>query len=219
LIRAEFEKLAGNESTGENSMKASRSLKPFVTGLFLVLALAYLSVRLAESQRFQTPGEKEGAILRKTISAFTVIGIEARTDNRREAGGSGVIPAQWQKFFSEDIPRKVPNKTGPAFYAIYARYSSGHNGEYNYIVGARVRDGTIPPEGMVAIRVAAGNYAVFTTDKGPLAEIMPAAWQKILKLEDEGKFKRKYQTDFEIYDQRAQDPQNAQVDIYVGIVR
>jgi predicted transcriptional regulator YdeE len=65
--------------------------------------------------------------------------------------------------------------------------------------------------------VGAGDYAVFTTDKGPLAEILPAAWQKIFKLEDEGKLKRTYQTDFEVYDERAQDPQNAQVDIYIGV--
>ena len=202
-------------------MKGSGTLKPFFTGPFftlvLVLALAPMGLRFAESQPFAATGENEGAISHKEISAFTVIGIEARTDNRREAGGAGVIPAQWQKFFGQDIPRKIPNKTGPGFYAIYAHYSSRRNGEYNYVVGARVKDETIPPEGMVKMRVAAGDYAVFTTDKGPLAEVMPAAWQKIFKLEDEGKLTRTYQTDFEIYDERAQDPQNAQVDIYVGV--
>ena len=201
-------------------MKKSRSLKPFFSGLFLVLALAlaHLGVLLAKSQPFQATGEKEEAFSRKQISTFSVVGIEARTNNRREARGDGVIPAQWQKFFREDIPQKIPHKTGPDFYAIYAHYSSGPNGEYNYVVGAPVKDETIPPEGMVKIHVAAGNYAVFTTDKGPLAQIMPAAWQKIAKLEREGKLRRKYQTDFEIYDERARDPQNAQVDIYVGVV-
>lgn len=196
-----------------------RILKALFTGLFLllVLALLRLSVIIAESQPFQATGEKEGAMSRKEISTFTVIGIEARTDNRREASGAGVIPGQWQKFFSQDIPRKIPNKTGSAFYAIYARYSSDHNGEYTYVVGAPVKDGTIPPEGMVAIRVAAGDYAVFTTDKGPLTRVIPAAWQNIFKLEDEGKLRRQYQTDFEVYDERAQDPQNAEVDIYVGV--
>ncbi|MBO0910226.1 MAG: AraC family transcriptional regulator [Acidobacteria bacterium] len=199
-------------------MRGNRgTLKPFSTALFLVPALAVLGI-LAGSQPIASAGEKESAITRKEVSTFTVVGIEARTDNRREAGEAGVIPGQWQKFFSQDIPAKIPNKTGPDFYAIYARYSSGHNGEYNYVVGARVKDGTVPPEGMVAIRVAAGNYAVFTTDKGPLAKIMPAAWQKINQLADGGKLRRKYQTDFEVYDQRAQDPQNAQVEIYVGIL-
>ena len=48
-------------------------------------------------------------------------------------------------------------------------------------------------------------------------DIFPAAWQQIWKLEDLGKLKRTYQADFELYDQRAQDPQNAQVDIYIGV--
>ena len=36
-------------------------------------------------------------------------------------------------------------------------------------------------------------------------------------MEDDGKLKRAYQTDFEIYDKRSQDPQNARVYIYVGL--
>jgi len=201
-------------------MKANRRiLKACFTGLFLafVLVVARAGVRSAGIERFHAGGEMEDAITRKEISTFTVIGIEARTDNRREARGDGVIPGQWQKFFSEDIPGKIPSKTRPAFYAIYARYSSDYHGEYTYVVGAPVKDGTIPPEGMVAIRVAAGHYAVFTTEKGPLAKVVPAAWQKIYKLEDERKLRRTYQTDFEVYDERARDPQNAQVDIFVGV--
>jgi predicted transcriptional regulator YdeE len=46
---------------------------------------------------------------------------------------------------------------------------------------------------------------------------VPQAWQAIFKLEDEKKLHRAYQADFEIYDQRSQDPENAQVDLYIGI--
>jgi len=70
---------------------------------------------------------------------------------------------------------------------------------------------------MVAKHILAGQYAVITTEKGPFPKVIPAAWQQVFKLEDEGKLERAYQTDFELYDQRAQDPQNGQVDIYVGL--
>ena len=63
----------------------------------------------------------------------------------------------------------------------------------------------------------AATYAVFTTDQGPLAKVVPQAWLGVFKLEDEKKLLRAYQTDFEIYDQRSQDPQNAQVDLYIGM--
>jgi predicted transcriptional regulator YdeE len=46
---------------------------------------------------------------------------------------------------------------------------------------------------------------------------VPQAWQAIFKLEAEKKIQRTYKTDFELYDQRSQDPQNAQVDLYVGL--
>ncbi len=85
------------------------------------------------------------------------------------------------------------------------------------MIGAMVKEGTTPSAGMVAKRVPGGQYAVLTTDKGPLPQVVPVAWQKIFKLEDDGKITRAYHTDFEIYDQRARDPQNAQVDIYIGL--
>jgi predicted transcriptional regulator YdeE len=58
---------------------------------------------------------------------------------------------------------------------------------------------------------------VITSDKGPLPKVVPSAWQALWKMEDDGQLKRSYQTDFEIYDRRTQDLQNAQVDIYVGL--
>lgn len=172
---------------------------------------------MAEDRGPTADDKKESAITRKEIPGFTVIGIEARSDNAKESTAEGVIPKQWQKFFGEGIPAQIPNKTGPNFYAVYTDYASDHTGEYTYIVGAPVKGGTAPPSGMVVKQVPAGQYALFTTEKGPFAKVMPAAWQHIFRLEDEGKLKRTYKTDFEIYDQRAQDPQDAQVDIYIGV--
>jgi predicted transcriptional regulator YdeE len=70
---------------------------------------------------------------------------------------------------------------------------------------------------MVLKQVPAGKYAVITTDKGPFPKVIPDSWLQIFKLDAEGKLKRTYQTDFEFYDERALDPQNGQVDIYIGV--
>jgi predicted transcriptional regulator YdeE len=69
---------------------------------------------------------------------------------------------------------------------------------------------------MAVKAIPGGRFAVLTTDRGPLPKVVPRAWGEIFELEDEKKLLRAYQADFEIYDQRSQDPQNAQVDIYVG---
>jgi predicted transcriptional regulator YdeE len=186
--------------------------------MFAILAYVFTGeLSSANDQRPATRDKEEAAIIRKEISGFTVIGIAARTDNARESSPDAVIPKQWQKFFGERLPQKIPGKTGPELYAVYTDYSGDHNGEYTYVIGASVKDESAPATGMVLKRIPPGEYAVFTTGKGPFAKIVPAAWQQIWKLEEAGKLKRTYQADFELYDQRAQDPQNAQLDIYVGI--
>lgn len=151
-----------------------------------------------------------------------VIGIESRTSNAREATSEGIIPRQWQKVFQDGVLEKIPNKVGANLYAVYSGYAGDRNGEYNYLIGAMVKEGTAAPDGMVAKRVPAGRYFVLSSDQGPLPKVVPNAWQKLWKLEDEGQLPRAYQADFEIYDRRSfhpqnHDPQNAQVDVYVGL--
>ena len=150
---------------------------------------------------------------------FTVIGISARTGNAQEAAGNSVIAKQWDKFYKEGILDKIPNKTDPAIYVVYSDYASDRNGDYTYIIGAKVSHASTVPLGMVAKTVSAGKYAVVTSERGPIPKVIVEAWQRIWSLEDQGQLggKRAYKTDFEVYDQRASDPQDSQIDIYVGV--
>lgn len=154
---------------------------------------------------------------RSDVPAFTVIGIAQRTTNQKEAGPGGIIPRQWQKFFEQRIAEKIPNQAGGPLYALYTDYAHGRDAEYSFIIGVKVTQATVVPSGMVAKKVPGGHYAVITSDKGPLSKVVPQAWQRVYRLEDEGRLQRAYQTDFEVYDQRAQDRANAQVDLYLGV--
>lgn len=129
----------------------------------------------------------------------------------------GIIPKQWQRFFSESIDRKISNRLDANLYAVYCDYASNRDGEFGFVIGAKVKDGTPPPQGLVSKRVETRQYAVITSDRGVFSEVIPAAWRRVFALEDSGEIKRAYRTDFEVYDQRAQDPQNGEVDIYVGL--
>jgi predicted transcriptional regulator YdeE len=152
-------------------------------------------------------------------SAFSVIGIEARTNNAREMTPDGVIPKQWGRFFKESILEKIPNRTDADILAIYTDYASDRKGDYTFILGARVSDAAVVPPGMVGKRILRARYAVLTTESGPVGKVVSEAWQEIWRLEDHSGLggRRAYRTDFEVYDQRSRDPQNSQVDIYVGI--
>jgi CubicO group peptidase (beta-lactamase class C family)/predicted transcriptional regulator YdeE len=149
---------------------------------------------------------------------FTVIGITARTTNAKEMTAAGAIGKQWMRFFQEGVFGKIPNKADASIIAVYTDYASDHNGEYTYVLGARVTSDAEVPDGMVAKKIPGGKFAMFTSDKGPAPQVVPATWMKINSLPQNGVGgDRLYRADYEIYDERARDPQNLQVDVYVGI--
>jgi len=152
-------------------------------------------------------------------NAFSVAGIEVRTSNAKEMTSDGVIGKQWQKIFQEGVLEKIPNKLGSNIYAVYSDYASDYNGEYSLTIGAKVADGSPVPAGLVLKTIPAGNYAVVTSDKGPVVKVVTAAWQRVLGLEQKKALggTRAYKADFELYDQRAANPQDSQVDIYLGL--
>lgn len=164
------------------------------------------------------PGEEMVAKGVKQLQ-FSVIGIEVRTNNAKEASADGSIPKQWDKFFKEGIFEKIPNKDGSEIVVVYSNYQSDRNGDYDYLIGAGVKDVTTVPAGMVAKTVSGGVYTIVTTPAGPVSTVVPETWRKIWDLEDKRELGgiRAYKTDFEVYDQRSRDPQNSQVDIHIGL--
>ncbi|MGB8066056.1 MAG: GyrI-like domain-containing protein [Candidatus Sulfotelmatobacter sp.] len=149
---------------------------------------------------------------------FTVVGIAARTSNAREMTADGIIGKQWGRLMQEGLLAKIPNKADRNIVAVYTDYASDHNGEYTYVLGARVKSDGNVPAGMVAKKTPAGRFAVFTSEKGPTAKVVPETWMKINSLPQPAVGgDRVYRADYEIYDERAADPANSQVDVYVGI--
>jgi predicted transcriptional regulator YdeE len=152
-------------------------------------------------------------------SSFSVIGVEVRTSNAKEATADGIIGKQWQKFFQDGTLEQIPNKSGSDLYAVYSDYAGDHNGEYSFLIGTRVKDGSTAPPGFVLKTIPSGKYAVVTTESGPVAKVVVAAWQRVWQLEEAHELGgvRAYKADFEVYDQRATDLENSVVDLYVGV--
>ena len=149
---------------------------------------------------------------------FTVVGISARTNNTKEMTTDGVIGKMWGRVMQEGVIDKIPNKADRNIVAVYTDYASDHNGEYTYVLGARVNSATDVPPGMVAKRIPEGRYAVFASEKGAAMNVVPALWIKINSLPPTAVGgDRAYGADYEIYDERAMDPQNLQMDVYLGL--
>jgi len=176
---------------------------------FLLLTVA-TSVTLAGDQTMNSKVvEKDG---------FTVIGISARTSNAKEVTDEGVIGKMWGRLFQEGVLAKIPNKADHSIVAVYTGYASDHNGEYTYVLGARVNSDAEVPAGMVAKKIPSQKFAVFTSEKGPAAKIVPQVWMKINSLPQAAVGgNRLYKADFEVYDERASDVENLQIDVYIGI--
>ncbi len=70
---------------------------------------------------------------------------------------------------------------------------------------------------MVVKTIPAAKYLVFTSEKGSMPDIVIKAWQDIWAWFASSEIERAYTGDFESYDERCANPQEAQVDIYIAI--
>ncbi len=145
---------------------------------------------------------------------FKIIGIEVRTSNPEESSGTGKISQTWQKFYSENILSKIPDKRGDAVLAAYTDYESDVNGAYSLIIGSEVDSLADIPIGLVGREIPAAKYAVFTSARGVIPGIIFDVWKKIWDFKGAV---RAYQTDLEVYGRESRDRNNAQIEVYVSI--
>ncbi len=151
------------------------------------------------------------------LEHFSVIGIEARTSNAREATAQGLIGKMWQRFRSENLAARIPHRADMNLVAVYSEYEGDENGEYTYTLGAKVSGVSDLPQGMTVRQVPTGSYAVFTSARGPVTKVVGDTWKRIWAERRASGYARSYQADFEVYGAEAKDPANSRVDIYVGV--
>lgn len=146
------------------------------------------------------------------LDTFYVIGIAVRTTNENQKAARD-IPVLWNKFMTEGIVNQIPNKADRTIYCIYTDYEKDYTKPYTTILGCKVNSLDTIPEGMVGKIIESSDYSKQTI-KGNLAEgIVYNEWLKIWNMD----LDRSYTADFEIYDERAQNPENAEVDIFIAV--
>jgi len=146
------------------------------------------------------------------IEPFQVIGVKVRTTNENGQAGKDIV-ALWDKFISEDILNKIPAKLGTEIYSIYTNYESDYTKSYDTILGCKVSSLENIPEGMVGQSFAAATYASFIAQGDLSKGVVYAKWVEIWSAD----LDRLYTADFEIYGEKAQNPVDAVVSIFVGI--
>lgn len=151
--------------------------------------------------------------MKKTnVKDFQVIGISVRTTNENNQAAKD-IGELWNKFMSEDILDKIPNKIDHSIFSIYTDYESDHTKPYTTILGCKVSSIDEIPEGMVSKNMKGGNFAKFVA-KGDLTQgVVFKAWLDIWNIE----LPRTYTNDYEVYGEKAQNSTDAEVDIFLAL--
>jgi predicted transcriptional regulator YdeE len=147
-----------------------------------------------------------------TIEEFFIIGLSIRTTNENEQSATD-IPALWNKFMNENTIENIPNKIDNSIYSVYTEYEKDYTKPYTTILGCKVSSLDNIPTGMTGKTIAKETYKQFTA-KGNLADgIVIQKWIEIWNTD----LNRKYTADFEIYGEKASNPENAEVPIFIAI--
>jgi len=146
------------------------------------------------------------------IQKFNVIGISVRTTNENGQSGKD-IPALWSQFMSEEIQSKIPNKVSEDLFCIYTDYEKDHTKPYTTILGCKVESLDVVPENMIGKTIESANYKELIA-KGNLYEgIVFNKWLEIWNSD----LDRSFTADFEVYGEKTENPQKAEVAIYIAL--
>jgi len=148
----------------------------------------------------------------KKINSFFVVGISIRTTNENNQS-SNDIPLLWNKFMSEGLIQQIPNKIDNTIYCIYTDYESDFTKPYTTIIGCKVSNDENIPVGMIGTQINEGKYSINIAKGNIMQGMVYNEWIKIWN----SKISRAYTTDFEVYGEKAQNPEDAEVEIFIAI--
>jgi predicted transcriptional regulator YdeE len=145
------------------------------------------------------------------IDNFEIVGISVRTTNKNLQSDKD-IGSLWQRFTENNMAARIPNKISYDIYCVYTDYESDHTGFYTAILGCKVSEPGIIPEGFVGVTIASGTYQVYTP-KGKFPENIANTWKQIWQAD----IKRKYTTDYDLYKAGANSFEETQAEIYLAV--
>lgn len=144
--------------------------------------------------------------------SFQLIGISIRTTNENGQSAND-IPALWEKFMSEALIEKIPNRVNDTLYCIYTNYEKDHTKPYTTILGCQVENLNEIPEGMIGKTFEEANYQKFTAKGNLMQGAVFNEWTRIWNAE----IPRTFIADFEVYDEKSHNPEDAEVEIFIGV--
>ena len=147
------------------------------------------------------------------MKALKIIGIATQTSNN---DGQAIedLGKLWAQFFGDNIIVKIPNAISSNIYSVYTDYESDFRGKYTTIIGLEVSTLDEIPEGMIGREFQSQIFKKYIA-KGELHEAVGKTWAEIWN--DDEILNRTYIYDYELYTEKAQNPADAEIEIYIGV--
>jgi predicted transcriptional regulator YdeE len=146
------------------------------------------------------------------IEPFKVIGISVRTTNEKNQAAID-IAALWGKFINENVLNAIPNKIDDTVYSIYTDYEIDHTRPYTTILGCKVDNLNTIPDGMVGKTFDGGDYMKLSAKGDLMKSLIVNKWKEIWEMDLE----RVFTADFEVFGEKAQNPEDAEIDFLIAV--
>jgi AraC family transcriptional regulator len=153
-----------------------------------------------------------------TKPAFNIIGYELKTRNT-DGENNLEIPKFWQHYIQNNLGSKIPNPLNRNELGLCTDYNMT-TGEFVYMIGMEVEEGTPVPEGMSYRSFPEMEYAIFTTPKATeenFVQSIQQTWVEVFSkwFPDSG-YEHQGSFEFELYDERCYG-KDKQIDICIPV--
>jgi len=148
-----------------------------------------------------------------TINEMHLIGLSLKEKTTNDNGQSSTDCGNlWTEFHTQKHGDIISNKLSEELLGVYYDYEGDSTKPFYYFIGYKVKKDTAVPEGLQSLLIPAGNYQKIVA-KGKMPDCVINTWKAIWI----SNYARTYQMDFEVYDERSSDWNNAEVDVYLSI--
>lgn len=148
-----------------------------------------------------------------TLETIRLIGLALPFKTTNANGQSNIDCGNlWQQFEKESRFSAIPGKINNDILAVYHEYEGDYTKPFSYFIGCKVEKNTAVPDEMDSLTIPSGNYQKLTA-RGEMPNCIANAWKEIW----ESDLPRAYRADFEIYDERSQNWNDAEVDIFISV--
>ncbi|MFT3910863.1 MAG: GyrI-like domain-containing protein [Ferruginibacter sp.] len=142
-----------------------------------------------------------------------LVGISLQKPTSNTGGQSSVdCKNLWERFVNEKHIDTITGKISEDIFGVYYKYEADSSKPFYYFVGCEVDKDAHIPHGLESITIPEGVYLKIKA-KGKMPDCVINAWKNIWV----SGLPRTYQVDFEVYDKRSKDWNDAEVDVYLSV--